>query len=476
MTTAATSAQHVYLLGLDFGSTTSSALLAEARIGSHSVSGRMGFAEPRVLYRSEPVFTPFAGDGLDEARLRELLDGWLHDCGLGDEPPFAGAALVTGLAARQHNVAALTRLIGERIGDSLVAAADDPGLESWLAFMGNCALLSRAHADTPILNLDIGGGTTNPALGLDGNVLACGCHFIGARHWRFEPGSYRLLGMSGHGRALLEQLGIDKREGDSLAGTEVERLLAWQVSALEAVVSGDSAFFATPIGRLHEQVPLILPALQQPLAITFSGGVGELIYRHHEGLPWPGTTAFGDLGIDLAQAIIASPVLNSGPQLLPQTRGRATVYGLTLHSCEVSGSSLYLPAPHDLPLRDVPIVARLPLACDEASLHGGLDLARRRPQGACLQLLGASADLTTLRTLGQRLATALRNGLFPAEQPLVLLLEANAGKTLGHYASDWGRLPCRLLVIDEIPSRHAQFIHIGRPHQQVVPVSFFGLD
>ncbi|HGM6785248.1 TPA: ethanolamine ammonia-lyase reactivating factor EutA [Pseudomonas aeruginosa] len=470
------SARPIHLLGLDFGSTTSSALLAEARIGSHSVSGRMGIAEPRVLYRSEPVFTPFDGDGLDETRLRELLDDWLRDCGLGDQQPFAGAALVTGLAARQHNVAALTRLIGERIGDSLVAAADDPGLESWLAFMGNCALLSRAHPDTQILNLDIGGGTTNPALGLNGNVLACGCHFIGARHWRFEPGSYRLLGLSEHGRALLEHLGIDSSLGEHLGARDIQRLLGWQVSALEALVSGDTAFFATPIGHLHQQVPLHLPVLQQPLALTFSGGVGELIYRHREGLPWPATTAFGDLGIDLARAIIASPVLNRAPQLLPQTRGRATVYGLTLHSCEVSGSSLYLPAAEVLPLRDLPIVAHLPLDCDDSALQHALDLARRRPQGACLQLLGADAGLATLRHLGQRLAAALRAGLFGAEQPLVLLLEANAGKTLGHYASDWGRLPCRLLVIDEIPARHAQFVHIGRPHQQVVPVSFFGLD
>ena len=72
-------ARHVRLLGLDFGSTTSSALLAEAQLGGHSVSGRMGFSEPRLLYRSPPVFTPFNGDGLDEPRLSALLDGWLRD-------------------------------------------------------------------------------------------------------------------------------------------------------------------------------------------------------------------------------------------------------------------------------------------------------------------------------------------------------------------------------------------------------------
>ncbi|MBU1330936.1 MAG: ethanolamine ammonia-lyase reactivating factor EutA [Gammaproteobacteria bacterium] len=469
-------ARHIRLLGLDFGSTTSSALLAEARLGGHSVSGRVGFSEPRVLYRSPPVFTPFNGDGLDEPRLTALLDGWLRDCGLEDEPPFAGAALVTGLAAQQRNVATLTRLIEARIGDNLMATADDPGLESWLAFMGNCGLLSRAHPDLPILNLDIGGGTSNPAVGLDGNVLACGCHFIGARHWRFAPGSYCLQGCSEQGKALLEHLGIACRTGAELSTTEVERLVGWQVSALEALVSGDEAFFATPIGRLHEQLPLRLPALPCAPAITFSGGVGELIYAYLEGAPWPATTAFGDLGIDLAQAILASPLLGAGPQLLPQTRGRATVQGLTLHSCEVSGSSLYLPDARVLPLRDLPIIARLPLTASSASLASALDLVRYRPQGACLQLLGASPSLAALRKFAEGLRDALQQRPLPAGQPLVLLLEANAGKTLGHYASDWGRLPQCLLVVDEIPPRAAQFIHIGRPHQQMVPVSFFGLE
>lgn len=474
MISAAT--QPVRLLGLDFGSTTSSIMLVEARLGEHSISGRMGFAEPRVIYRSEPVFTPFDGNGLDQTRLSGLLDSWLHACGLDEQQPFAAAALVTGLAARQANVAALTRLISQRVGDSLMAAADDPGLESWLTFMGNCGLLSRAHPGQPILNLDIGGGTTNSAIGLNSNVLACGCHFIGARHWRFVPGSYQLLGSSEYGQALLTHLGITCHVGANLTSDEVQRLVAWQVSALEALVSAGSGFFSTAIGRLHEQLSLHLPALSTPLAITFSGGVGELIYRHVEDASWPPTTAYGDLGIDLARAILASPLLTGGLRLLPETRGRATVHGLTLHSCEVSGTSLYLPNPKRLPLRDVPIVAHVPLDADYQSLLRALTLARYRPQGACLQLLGSNAQLATLRRLAQRLREALLHSDLPSSQPLVLLLEANAGKTLGQYVSDWGRMAQCLLVIDEIAPRPAQFIHIGRAHQQMVPVSFFGLE
>ena len=92
-----------------------------------------------------------------EARRRERA-GW-------NKKVFGGGALLTGLTARRDNAATVVRLIRRRLGDTLVAAADDPCLESWLAFMGSAAGLSREHPGRPALILDIGGGTTNLALG-----------------------------------------------------------------------------------------------------------------------------------------------------------------------------------------------------------------------------------------------------------------------------------------------------------------------
>ena len=67
---------------------------------------------------------------------------------------------------------------------------------------------------------------------------------------------------------------------------------------------------------------------------------------------------------------------------------------------------------------------------------------------------------------------------FP-EAPLIDLLQSDV---FAEYASRPALLRERyrtrtppLIVIDEITARDAQFVHIGRPHDQVVPVSFFGL-
>ena len=468
----------VLLLGLDFGSTTSSALVAQARISSHCVTGRMALQEPRVLYRGEPVFTPFERGSIDLAAVRGLIATWLDEAGVSARELFSGGVIITGLAARQDNAQALAELVSERVGDALVTRADDGGLESWLAFMGSCSALSRFHSEQPLLNLDIGGGTTNAALGLAGNVLACGCHFIGARHLQFEPGSYRLSAVSSFGAQLLRTLGIDGRIGSELERPQVDAVLDWYIQALLAIVEGDRSFFASEAGRLIEQIPLELPASAGEPALTFSGGVGELLYRHLDGQPLPGTTHYGDLGINLALAIAATPrLVRDTRRLVPENRGRATVYGLTLHNTEISGTTLFLPRPQALPLRDLPIVARLTIDASQAQLAEAIALARNSRAGACLQLLdgGNTPGLQGIRQLGGRLAGALAEVGPDADWPLVILLESNAGHALGHYASDWGRLPVNLVVIDEVRERHAHFVNLGKPRQQIVPVAFYGV-
>ena len=75
-------------------------------------------------------------------------------------------------------------------------------------------------------------------------------------------------------------------------------------------------------------------------------------------------------------------------------------------------------------------------------------------------------DGASVRALAQRFSRILRAQKFPAEQPLVLLVEKNVGKVLGHYVTEWRALPLNLVVIDEISERHAQYVRIGRVHER----------
>ena len=190
------------LVGLDFGTTTSSALVAEGLVRRNAVTGRMELSVTRETFRSPLMFTPLDGDRLDLAAILRLVDGWLARGGIvpGHADVGGGGALLTGLTARRENASGLVAAIRKRLGPALVATADDPCLESWLAFQGSCAPLSRRHPEALFVNLDIGGGTTNLAAGIDGNVLATGCLFVGARHVRFVAGSRRIEALSPNAR------------------------------------------------------------------------------------------------------------------------------------------------------------------------------------------------------------------------------------------------------------------------------------
>lgn len=442
------------------------------------MTGRMQFGNPQVVYRSETVFTPFRGDSIDEVQVARHLDEWLEQSGLRPNEIFAAAGMITGLAAQRDNAEALVRLVEARIGETLTATADDPCLESWLAFMGSCSALSRHYPDTPIINLDIGGGTTNPAMGLNGDVLGTGCYFIGARHFQFVPGTYQLVSVSKYGARLMESLGIRTSVGDRLGQRELNTILDFYVKALEAIVTGEPDFFGTPVGRFHEQVPFDGGRNLSAKAITFSGGVGELIYKYNTGRHLPGTTYYGDLGIDLAERVVESRLLSGYlDSYVPENGGRATVYGLTLHSTEVSGATLFLPSPETLPLRDLPVVARLRINAKVNEICKALSLARKSRRGACIQLVSGEDQpaLASVKTLGERLAQAFKSERFPPEQPLVILTSDNIGKTIGNYATTWRQLSVNLIVIDEVPARAAHFVNIGRPHNNIVPISYYGM-
>jgi ethanolamine utilization protein EutA len=506
----------VQLLGLDFGTTTSSAVVATAVLTRSAVTGRMELTRVHECYRSEMVFTPLRDDDrLDEQQVEALLDGWLAAGGVRREELFGGGALLTGLTAQKENAAALVRLIRRRLGEALVATADDPCLESWLAFMGSCVGLSRAVPQQPILNLDIGGGTTNLALGLNGEVLHTGCLFVGARHVQVVPGSYRIVRLSRYARALLDALGVRKEKGQCLTDAEVQAVLDYYLGLLEASAVGVPDPFQTPLGRLHQQVPFrghVAPSLRdghrvserlghvpdtsvgQPFqaaptawkgrpasdpdaAVTFSGGVGELLYAHEQGQPWPPTTHFGDLGIDLAQRIADSHFWAEHLHTWrPASAGRATVYGLLRHSTEVSGSTLFLPHPGVLPLTDVPILGSLNGSSTDGHLSHLIDLIRRSGRGGCVQVSLGTHEAAAVRAFGERFAAALRQTAFPPQHPLVLLVRENLGKVLGHYVTQWGTLPLNLVVIDEVAVRNAQYVQLGALRSQVVPVSFYGLN
>ena len=242
----------VRLVGLDFGTTTSRCVAATARLSRNAVTGRQELSEIREVFCSPVVLTPFADEGLDARQLEAYLDDWLTAAGADGEKLFGGGAIVTGLAAQQPNFPALIERIRSRVPDVLVASAGDPCLEAWLAFQANAGAVSRANPDRWVINLDIGGGTTNIAAGRAGEVIRTGSLFVGARHVQVEPGTYRVVKLSRFARALFQELGIPVSPGERLRSDQLTAILDWQIELIEFALVGDPARLSNPTSRLHE--------------------------------------------------------------------------------------------------------------------------------------------------------------------------------------------------------------------------------
>ena len=473
-----TAAPRATLVGLDFGTTTSSCLVGDAEVRRGAATGRMELASLVERFRSPLERTPIKGDRLDVAAAERLLDRWLAEAAVDPATLVGGGALLTGLTASRQDAPRLVAAIRARLSGALVATADDPRLESWLAFQGACAATSRRHPEQLFVHVDVGGGTANLALGRAGEVLATGCLFVGARHVRLAPGSRRIEALSPQAAALLAHLGIDAGVGEELAESDVARIVAWQVALVDAAITGEP-LDAAPVTTLHVQVPFEPGVPADELAeavVTISGGVGELVHAALAGEGLPGLSAFGDLGVDLARALVAHPRL--GPQWgrsPVEAGGRATCLGLLRHSVRLSGTSLHLPRPGVLPLADLPIVGTFTPADDDAVLARLLDLARRSPGGAGVRLTRLEPAAAAVRDLGERIGRALEHLAWPPDRALVLLLDADCGKALGACATRFGAHDLPIVAIDALDLPDAAFASIGVPVEGAVPVSFHGL-
>ena len=140
------------------------------------------------------------------------------------------------------------------------------------------------------------------------------------------------------------------------------------------------------------------------------------------------------------------------------------------------GTTIYLPRPDRLPLKNVPLVGQIDADTSDDRLRQLLELAARAKPAGCLRVDLDPDKVDSVRTIGGRLAKLLADGAFPGGQTLVLLTGGNAGKALGNYITGWGASEADVIVIDEVPRREAQFVRLGRMREGLVPLWFYAVQ
>src|SRR5260221_12326392 len=148
---------------------------------SSALSSRFVVVERKILWQSPILLTPYRGDyTIDVDDLAGFIGGCYAYAGIEREKVDSGAVILTGEALKRRNARAIADLFSEEAGKFVCASAGHH-MECQMAAHGSGAVaLSRGHNAT-LLNVDIGGGTTQLAPIDSGPVLATCAVAVGGR-------------------------------------------------------------------------------------------------------------------------------------------------------------------------------------------------------------------------------------------------------------------------------------------------------
>lgn len=397
---------------------------------------------------------------LKEAELKALILAQYQAAGIAPESVDSGAIIITGESAKTRNARPAVMALSQSLGDFVVASAG-PHLESVIAGHGAGAQSLSEQRMCRVLNIDIGGGTSNYALFDAGKVSGTACLNVGGRLLETDAQG-RVVYAHQPGQMIIDEVFGSGTDARALAAAQLGQVARRMADLIVEVITGA----LSPLAQSLMQTGL-LPADITPEVITLSGGVGEC-YRNQPADPF----CFSDIGPLLATALHEHPRLREMNVQFPAQTVRATVIGAGAHTLSLSGSTIWL-EDVQLPLRNLPVA----IPQDDADLVNAW-------RQALLQLdLDPQTDAYVLAlpaTLPVRYAALLTviNALtafvarYPNPHPLLVVAEQDFGKALGMLLRpQLPQLP--LAVIDEVVVRAGDYIDIGTPlfGGSVVPVT-----
>lgn len=455
--------------GIDIGSATSHLLVSELELRRRGVALSSGYAVVRreIQYRSRVILTPYSNpDTIDAQALQRFIEQSYEHAGVSAETIDTGAVIVTGEAARKHNAEAIARIFSEHSG-KFVCAVAGPLLEARLAVHGSGAVrLSADNPDRPVLNLDIGGGTSKISLLRAGHVERVVVLNVGARLVAWDQNGV-VVRTEQAGLLAAQQCGADVEIGSTTSVELRERIATWLTDRLFDALTGTESPHTS---RLHVAGAAFEPP--DGSAIVVSGGVAEYVYETQDG-------DFGDLGPAIGRAVRAR-IAASGRdwQLVPAAqRIRSTAIGASQYTVQVSGNTIFVADRTLLPLRNLAVLhVSLPgpqpsahqvqrLVADALSIADEPDLATP----LVLAFHGAmTASYPCLHAFCEGLAAAHRAA---GPRALVVVLDQDVAGLVGNLLAR--ELHVRdVICVDQVSVDDLDYIDIGTPipHANAVPV------
>jgi ethanolamine utilization protein EutA (predicted chaperonin) len=475
---------HITLVsvGIDIGSSGTQVIFSRVHMRrmSEDLTSRYFVVKRETLHQSPVVLTPYQGETrIDERAVGDIVDAAYAAAGIHPDQIDTGAVILTGEALRRENAKAIADVIAE-MGGEFVCAAAGHHMESMLAAYGSGAARASHDLQRPVLNVDIGGGTTKLALVENGRVVHTAAIHIGGRLAVIDNGRAEghLTRLDPAGAQLARNAGLDWSLGDAVSEADLERVAAWMADALLAVLT------ESPAPALIDALWLTDPLepVEGIAGVMFSGGVAEYVYGRE-------SRDFGDLGRRFGAALrqrldqgkLPYPVLPAGECI------RATAIGASEYSVQLSGNTVYVSSPGALLPRKNLQVLQPDIALGEAIDPARVTQAIRRHFEAFDVVEGEADVALAFRWQGapsyDRLS-ALARGIVEAlpmtlinERPIFLVLDGDVAHSLGALLKEEWRVASEVLVIDGVALWDFDYIDLGRVRMpsHTVPVTIKSL-
>jgi len=168
-------------VGIDIGSAGTQVIFSRVQLRrlAEDLTSRYFVVGRETLHQSPVALTPYASEErIDDRAVGAIIDGAYEAAGLHPDNIDTGAVILTGEALRRENAQAIADVLAE-VGGEFVCAAAGHHMESMLAAYGSGAAKASHDRAMPILNIDIGGGTTKLALVENGNVVRTAAIHVG---------------------------------------------------------------------------------------------------------------------------------------------------------------------------------------------------------------------------------------------------------------------------------------------------------
>lgn len=460
--------------GIDIGTTTTQLIISELTLKNRFPGARIPkieIVDKKIVYKSNIHFTPIINHtDVDAQAIKEIIVDEYNKAGYDLKKIDTGAVIITGETAKKDNAKKILHEIADFAGDFVVAIAG-PELESVLAGKGSGACTLSKDNNSIVINLDIGGGTTNIAVFENGEVVESLCVNVGGRLVEIDKKTEIVTYISKPAKIFIDYYNIEICCNEKVNYAHLQELCRYMVQIVDDISMGR---------EIPSQLSNIL--MTQPLkknykydGVVYSGGVAEYIYNFKEGYEY----VYSDIGPILGTAFKKSELSKNYKLLNPTQTIRATVVGAGTQTVNVSGSTVFINR-DILPIRNIPVakVYWSSFPNDYKIIAQKIKTVINRYETSS-QMNSLALSLPCPEELSFDNIEIMANGIYTAwkefkfyDKPLAILLEKDVAKVLGQTIHRISNGEMKFLSLDSISINDGDYIDIGRPisKEDVVPI------